>query len=208
VKSALLAFAALVSPDTPTPARLPPVEQCYADPSFTEFRARLRSAVSRQDRAALMEMVADDVLVDFGGGTGKAAFVQTWGLERPDRSTVWAELASVLGLGCAPSGEALVSPSLVAQFPEQLDAFDTLIARPGARLREKPDDLAPVLATLDWHVLAVTESVDVAPWSGVTLVDGRKGYVRGDQMLSPIGYRAVFEKRGGRWVITAFVAGD
>ena len=43
---------------------------------------------------------------------------------------------------------------------------------------------------------------------GVEIPDGRKGFVRRDQTVNPLGYRAVFEKRGGKWLITAFVAGD
>ena len=106
------------------------------------------------------------------------------------------------------AAEALVSPSLIAQFPDDLDAYETLVALPGTQLRAKPDDAAASVAVLDWDVLTVVDPVDLAPWSGVRLADGRKGFVRGDQVRSPIDYRAIFEKRGGKWLLTAFVAGD
>ena len=44
--------------------------------------------------------------------------------------------------------------------------------------------------------------------AGVTLVDGRKGFVNDEEVLTPLGYRLFFERNGGEWLITAFVAGD
>ena len=208
LKAVALTLAAVMLADPAPPYRLPPVEQCGADPSFLEFRANLNDAVVRKDEAALLGLVADDVMVDLGGGSDKNAFAATWGFGQARPSNVWKELGEALRLGCAPAAEALVSPSLIVQFPDDLDAFETLVALPGTMLRAMPDDAAPIVATLDWHVLTVVESVDVAPWSGVALADGRKGYVRGDQVRSPIDYRASFEKRNGKWLLTAFVAGD
>ena len=57
-------------------------------------------------------------------------------------------------------------------------------------------------------MLTVTSSTDVAPWSGVTMADGRTGVVNGDQVISRLGYRASFERRGGKWLLVSFVAGD
>ncbi len=205
---AVLALAALALAVPTAPSRLPPIEQCGADPSFVQFRAKLDDAIARKDEAALLGLIADDVMVDLGGGNDKKVFAATWGFGQAQPSNLWDELGEALRLGCAPAAEALVSPSLIVQFPDDLDAFETLVALPGTKLRAKPDDAAPVVATLDWHVLTVVESVDVAPWSGVRLADGRKGYVRGDQVRSPIDYRASFEKRKGKWLMTAFVAGD
>jgi hypothetical protein len=208
VKAVVLALAALALAASATPTRLPPVEQCDADPSFVQFRAELLSVIGRKDEKALMGLVADDVLVDFGGGNDKKAFAATWGFGRAQPSNLWEKLGEALRLGCAPAAEALVSPSLIAQFPDDLDGYETLVALPGTQLRTKPDDAAASVAVLDWDVLTVVDPVDLAPWSGVRLADGRKGFVRGDQVRSPIDYRAIFEKRGGKWLLTAFVAGD
>jgi len=59
----------------------------------------------------------------------------------------------------------------------------------------------------DWHLAKVTDD-RAATWLGVELLDGLKGFVHRDQTVNPLGYRAVFEKRGGKWTITAFIAGD
>ena len=140
--------------------------------------------------------------------SGKAAFARTWGLDHASPSQLWDELRRSLAYGCAKDGNVFVMPSLSVQSGETLDPFETLVALPGTKLREQPDDAASEVATLDWHVLRVTESTDVAPWSGVTLVDGRKGFVNGEDVLTLLGYRLFFEQNGGKWLITAFVAGD
>lgn len=207
-KAVALALAALLLAPPAAPARLPPVEQCGVDPSFAQFREGLLGVIERKDEKALMELVADDVMFDLGGGQGKKAFAVNWGLDDTQPSQLWEELREALDHGCAPAGDAFVSPSLIVQFPDDLDAFETLVALPGTRLRAAPDDHAEPIAALDWHVLTVVESVDVAPWSGVMLTDGRKGYVRGDQVRSPLDYRASFEKRSGTWLLVSFVAGD
>jgi len=208
VKGAIAALAALLFAAPARPNRLPPVERCGVDSSFAQFRTNLLGVIGRKDKAALMDLIADNVMTDFGGGEGKQAFVAKWGLDDAHPSTLWEELGTALAHGCAPAGDAYVSPSLIVQFPDQLDAFETLIALPGTRLRAAPDDRAAEIARLDWHVLKVVESVDVAPWSGVMMADGRKGYVRGDEVRSPLDYRATFEKRKGAWLLTSFVAGD
>ena len=208
VTGVIEAFAALLFIALATPSRLPPIEQCSSDSSFVQFRAKLLDVAVRKDEAALMDLLTDDVMIDLGGGQGKAAFAATWGFGQAQPSTLWQELGVALKLGCAPAGDALVAPSLIVQFPDELDAFETLVALLGTKLRAAPDDRAAVVAALDWHVLSVVESVDVAPWSGVTLADGRRGYVRGDQVRSPLDYRASFEKRKGKWLLTSFIAGD
>ena len=45
-------------------------------------------------------------------------------------------------------------------------------------------------------------------WAGVLLPDGRTGWLRADDVHSPVGWRAIFERRDGRWMIVAFIAGD
>jgi hypothetical protein len=45
-------------------------------------------------------------------------------------------------------------------------------------------------------------------WIAVSLANGLKGYIGEEYIRSPIGYRAIFEKKDGRWMLTALVAGD
>ena len=43
---------------------------------------------------------------------------------------------------------------------------------------------------------------------GHALIDGREGWLHSTDLLSPLGHRLVVERRGGRWLIAALVAGD
>lgn len=198
----LAAFAAAAAPD-----RLPPIEQCGDDPSFAGFREQLLVVIARKDRAALMPLLDKGIVVDFGGGEGHDAFSERWKLDAAE-SPLWAELGAALRYGCARSGDALVTPSLVEQFGTQYDVINTVVGMPGSDLRGAPNDLAPIIATLDWNVVTVTDTPKVAGWSNVTMSDGRSGYVRDGRLRSPLDYRAVFEKRDNRWLMTALVAGD
>lgn len=203
----LIALATLLAQPDAIPARLPPVEQCNAQAGFGEFRERLKGVVARKDERALLAMMSDDVEVNFGGDRGPALFAANWKFDEPRESFVWAELREALSQGCALSGDALVAPSFVAGFPEQLDAFETVIIAPGTQLRSARDHKSHGKGALNWHLARVTDELDET-WIGVKLVDGRQGFVRYDETVNPLDYRLVFEKRGERWLITAFVAGD
>lgn len=203
----LLALAALMHLPEPIARRLPPVEQCDGNAGFRRFRNDLRAVVERQDERALLAMLADDVEVNFGGDRGPALFAANWKFGERRESHVWAELRQALALGCAPTGDALIAPSFTPGFPEALDPFETVIIVPGTLLRGGRSAAAHALGKLDWHLARVTDDGD-GLWLAVELVDGRKGFVRRGQTVSPLDYRLVFEHRGGKWRITAFVAGD
>ena len=49
---------------------------------------------------------------------------------------------------------------------------------------------------------------DQPRWTEVTAADGTKGFVKSDQLRSPVDYRAVFQPRKTGWKMTAFIAGD
>ncbi len=202
----LLALALLLA--AAEPLRLPPVDSCAADPSFAAYRSELRAAIARKDREAMLAAAADDIVIDFGGGAGRAAFAKAWRLDAPQSSPLWTELEAVLELGCTKDGDALVAPSLFAQLPEEADAFESLLAvKPGTALRSRPQDDAPAVAPLDWHLLTLDGDTEDG-WMHASLPDGRSGYIRREHVRSPLDYRAHFRKIGGRWRITSVVAGD
>ena len=45
-------------------------------------------------------------------------------------------------------------------------------------------------------------------WYKIETLGGKKGFVSAEFVRSPIDYRACFEKKNGKWKMTAFVAGD
>lgn len=188
--------------------RLPPADRCSAEPGVGAFMTQLRTAVVKRDPALLMPLIADDVTVDFGGSYGRAAFKAHWDLDKPEESALWEALTDALSLGCVKVGETLVAPSLSEQIDDPRDPFLLWLARPKALLKAAPSTTAATLATLDWHLVEEENERTNGDWIAVKLADGRRGFVDSAQLRSPFDYRAVLEKRNGRWLITAFVAGD
>ena len=203
--AALLAFSAALS----APNRLPPVDRCKGDASFTAFRMQLARAADRRDARAVMALLSDDVMVDFGGGSGKAAFAKAWKLDRPRESGLWDEVKTILRLGCVHEKSGWLMPSFGSQLEVHLDPMTTLFAiRPGSALRSQPRADAPVVTRLDWDVLILKEVSGDDGWLRVSLHDGREGYVRPAQVRSPLDPRMTVDRINGRLRITAFVAGD
>ncbi|MDQ4087912.1 MAG: hypothetical protein M3177_07895 [Pseudomonadota bacterium] len=195
----------------PAAATRPPIDECASDPSFATFRDGLRQAVARRDRDALLASVSDDILVNFGGDAGPREFAAAWGLDRPATSELWQELEAVLSLGCARAEDgSFWAPSLYLQRGEvDEDPYFTLVViRPGAPLHASADAASPIVARLEWDVLQLEADDGADQWLPVTWRDGRRGYVRDSDVRSRFDYRAGFERRGGRWVMTSFVAGD
>ena len=191
-----------------SPSQLPPVDQCASDPSFVQFRNELRRTIERRDIQALLSIVADDIHASLGGHVGKKDFIELWQLDQPRRiSRVWKELGEALRLGCTMRDGLATAPSIEDQIGDR-DVFETRIALPGAILRTRPSERSRAVARLNWHVLTVRGSSDGGPWVRVRLDDGRAGYVKDALARSPIDYRAWFRKRGGKWIMEGFLAGD
>jgi hypothetical protein len=187
--------------------RLPPIDQCRQDLSFVEFRGALTSAVERRDMDALLHLMSDKVRLSFGGRFGKKEFRHYWE-GRPDNSgELWAELGDALALGCAIKGQARVFPSMFAQA-DDLDGFETWIARPGARLRRTSGLHGKIVANLSWNVLSLDGEWTGGDWIPVRVLNGPRGFVHKSAARSPIDYRLIANREGDRWLITAFIAGD
>lgn len=189
------------------PLKIPPIDECKRTSSLVQFRSRLADAIRREDHKALLAMMSSDVLINFGGETGPARFAEQWGLDGGP-SELWAYLRPLARMGCARSGGAFVIPSLPVQWPEMEDPLDQFVAiGPKAEVRQGPDYDSPVIATLAWDVVSTIDNVSDVQ-TGVRLADGRTGWMSDTDLYSPLGYRMVVEKRQGKWLITALVAGD
>jgi hypothetical protein len=207
--SPLLALLLLAAAPPGERVRLPPVDQCSADPAFEAFRTELASAIAGKDPARLLALVDADVDVSFGGERGHGDFQRVWRLDRPETSSIWSELHEALALGCATDGTIAVAPSHVNQLPPDYDIYDTMIAlRPGAALRTRPSARAKAVATLDWDIVQAGAWDGRSDWIPVTLGDGRSGFARRADLRSVFDYRATFEKVDGKWLMTTFLAGD
>jgi hypothetical protein len=206
---ALLAALLAASPARALPPRLPPIDQCSSDASFVKFRKALEQAAARHDRVAFLAMLSPDVVVNFGGASGRDAFASEWSFDPSEYGNVWDLLETMLKMGCARSGGSRVIPSLLIQlepFADE-DLFDRRLLLPGARLFKEPGQQGSASETVPWSVArAINTGGDL--WTGVRLVDGRDGWISDDELYEPLGYRMTIDKRKGKWIITAFVAGD
>ena len=205
----LLALSLLVFSAPASGRQFPPTDQCATDEGFVAFRAALIDAIERRDAAHILNVVSNDIHVDFGGGAGRDYFARTWALDRPEDSPLWHELGETLRLGCTanPDG-AYWAPSLFAAS-EIEDPFATfLVIREDAPLHASGDPDSPMLANLTWELVQGVEWQEGDDWWRVRLSDGREGFMRRSDLRSPVDYRAVFERIDGRWRMTTFIAGD
>lgn len=212
---AFLATLTLYGSVTAQVAKLYPTDEAAKDPSFFVFRARLLKALQKKDSAFLLGIVDPKIANNFGGDDGLANFKRIWHPERPT-SLVWTELLTALALGGKfGDDKSFSAPYLFNGFPEQFDAFEySAIIDDGVRVRREPNTAAAVVRTLSFDIVKLgsgetkRSAGDKREWIPVVLADGQKGWVASEYIRSAIDYRAIFEKKNGRWVMTAFIAGD
>ncbi len=210
MRSFVLALAAftVASSAEARPHSLPPVEQCDKDASFTKFRDALKQVTQKKDREALLRMLSPHVLVNFGGAEGPEAFAAEWDFD-PNSHGIWDQLRTMLWMGCARDGGARLIPSLSLQIEPSADddLYDMRVVLPGAKLFKQRGIEASANLIAPWTVVTATDTAGDL-WTGVRLPNGVTGWISDDDLYEPAGYRMVIEKLRGKWMITAFVAGD
>jgi hypothetical protein len=194
--------------------KLLPVDQ--ADRSFAAFRDSLLTALQRRDTTFLYAILAPEIKNSFGGDDSIAGFRRIWNMENPGSSQVWDALTRVLKLGGHMQGETFIAPYVFSAWPNDVDAFEHVaVTAANVPAYASPDPNAERVATLSHSILRLEqfpEPGDGVPssrsFARVRLPDGRSVWVSTAHLYSPVGWRAFFEKRAGRWVMTLFVAGD
>ena len=160
--------------------------------------------------------MAPEIRNSFGDDNGVPAFRTRWRLQDPG-SELWPELVAVLALGGTFENDStFVAPYVFSRFPDSLDAFEHVaVIGENVRVRTEPALTARVLVRVSFEVVRRARKPPRAPtpseaalWEPIELADGRVGYVAREFLRSPVGYRAAFVRRGGRWLMTLFVAGD
>ncbi len=214
---ALLLFIAPYAFASEINERVRPFDEGPQNASFLKFRNDLQAIIEHRDAAALMKIVAPDIKNGFGGEDGAAKFRKGWKLQDP-KSSVWRALSLVVDNGGNFDSKTQFSaPYAFSAFPSDLDGFTTVVVtQDGAVMRAKPKADAAVVRTLDHDILTVVsttprklqhEATEV-DWLEVKDAKGKQGFVRSLDVRSPIDYRAYFEKKRGKWLLTSFVAGD
>ncbi len=196
-------------------AKLNPIDEAAKDPSFFAFRARLMKAVLRRDTAYVINVLDPAIKNSFGDGGGIAEFKRMWRPEFPN-SKVWDELLTVLALGGKfGEGHSFMAPYTYSAFPDKFDSFEYgVILDDNVRVRQAPSISSAVIGSLSFDIVKVSDwKLVQSPgnkqsWIAVDLADNRRGYVAREFIRSPIDYRAIFNKTNGKWLMTAFIAGD
>jgi hypothetical protein len=211
----LLAVVFLLSAYSPSfakEAKLYPVDEAYRDPSFFVFRARLLEAIQQRDAPFVISILSPNIKNSFGGNDGIAEFQRYWKPERSD-SKFWKTMIGVLALGGSFNGDTtFMAPYTYSKFPDEFDAFEHgVIVGENVRVRKEPKLDSQVITTLSFDIVKVTDwqnDGNKQAWVSVSLAGDAKGYIAKDYIRSPVDYRAIFEKKDGKWQLTAFVSGD
>jgi len=199
------------------------VDQGAKDATFVSYRDKMLDAIVRRDVDEVVLAAAPDVHLDFGGGAGRAEFRQRLTLTEEDlaeeyghladeqREQYWEALEEVLRLGgvfTQPTRfEAPYTWSV--ELTESEEPFSTsFVVGTSVPLRGRPSKFGDVITLLDEDIVQVLEGGRGTEFLEIQLVDGRRGFVHKDNLRSPIDYRAIFEKKAGLWLMTAFIAGD
>lgn len=196
----------------PSQSRFAPRDECGDVAGAAEFRAQLEAAVEARDADALAALASEDILLDFGGGSGRSLLRQR--LSDPD-CQLWSELEKLLPLGCAPSGEGGITlPWHFAQDFGAIDPYSTYIAL-GSKvpLYVKAEGDA-VVRYLDWEPVTLaafleeSDASEEGPRSEVILPDKERGFVERRQLRSLIDYRILAGPTERGWRMRVFIAGD
>src|SRR6185295_8790595 len=191
-------------------------DDCPQDASFLKFRNGLKAIIVRKDAKALMKIVAPNIKNSFGGDDGAVKFRKGWKPEDP-KSEIWPALSLVIEMGGNfDSKTAFSAPYVFSAFPSDVDGFTTVVVtKEGAVMRAKPKPDAAIVRRLDHDILtfigdAPKPQHEAGPdeWIEVKDAKGKQGFVPARDVRSPIDYRAYFEKKKGRWIMTSFLAGD
>jgi hypothetical protein len=220
----LLALAAFGA--TQARQALLPVDEAAQQPDFFSFRAQLLVALARRDVDAVLAVVDPRIRNSFGDDGGTAEFVARWALETPD-SKLWQELTAALALGGRfnSGGDQFTAPYTFSHWPDAVDAFEHVaIVGQDVRVRARADSASAVIGAFSHEVVPLAQPLGdnhlpapgpgvgiakaTAAWAAVRLADGQVGFVARQFTRSPIDYRAIFQRTGGRWRLVTFVAGD
>jgi hypothetical protein len=202
-------FVDPASAESPRHLPVKPVDEAVTDPEFFIFRARVQSAVAAHDTAEIMRILDRDILNSFGGDGGRDEFRQRWDLKNPEKSGLWATLGSVLALGGRFHDDSMFLAPYVAEGITG-DGFETLVVLgSNVPVHAGPTAGSKVIDTLAFEeVTQWREKSTTGEWDPIRTVKGRLGWVHQRFLRSPIGYRAGFVRRQGRWWLRALVAGD
>lgn len=191
-----------------------PVDQASEDPIFAEFRNKLIAAAERKDLQYVKSIMDPNIKLSFGGHDGVKSFDSLW----TDKNEFWKEFLAVIkngGRWFREKGQPTLftAPYSFDGFPNDLDSFEHfVIFGSDVNLRRSAGMDGEVIGRLSYNIVKLDPESwnrpEKSEWLKVTTLGGQTGFVSAQFVRSPIDYRAGFEKKRGKWVMTFFVAGD
>jgi len=204
----------------PTAGRFAPRNDCAEMPAAGSFLRELHEAVAARDADALVALAADDIKLDFGGGSGTAELRRRLG---GSDGALWNELAELTGLGCAANSQGGIT--IPWYFEQQLPGAEPsssfIIIGESVPVYNSPGEDAPVVARLNWDVVQLAQGgpaiegyrhIQLAAAGGESDKDAKgkrlTGYVAEGASRSMVDYRLIAASRNGRWRIISLLSGD
>ncbi len=212
-------------------------DQSSRSPDFANFLQTVRQAVQKRDATFIRSIVTEQTQFGFGAHRS-IAYLNPDNPNSPFWAQLEKAIAPGCTDEAAlpqPSQEPLFScPTLFRQFDQAVKtapevqkplAYETSVVIVGQTIvRSQPSPEAPKVAVLSDEIVQFDRSTletspqklqdeTLAPsnlngWTPVILPNNQRGYVSNRDAYRPLGYRAVFAKKGDRWILQAFVSGD
>lgn len=194
----------------------PVVDEGSADPAFADLRAEIIAALRIGDIEAVAGHADEDIHLDFGGGSGRDEFARRLREGTGDGSggeSYRAALEEALMFGGRFTGPGVFEApyTFTEPLPIDLDAYDAYFVLGGdVPVYRAPSGNSDIIGTVSFELVRYDETrTGNEAFLPVRSDDGRlEGFVAAEHLKSPLDYRAVFEQRADRWVLTAFIAGD
>ena len=189
------------------PFQMLPIDEAAEDTNLLAFREALLDAVEDRNIQFLEDHLAENGKYGFDGTT-KELLLETW-----DES-MWIEMDKAVGLGGIFFDEEkteFITPYTFKGFPDNYDGFEFNVAiSSDVKVYEIKDISSTVIDTLNYSVVKVPAMYEDELWTIVELPSGKLGYVKSEEIRSPIDYRVYFTKKpdSGEWEITGMLVGD
>ena len=195
----------------------PPRDESGKDKALSSFAAQLKLVIKNKDGDQLVKMISPAIQNGFGDDSGVENFKKFW-KPKDKTSELWKILTRMVNLGGVFMGEdksSFVYPYIFTLDGNELsDPFSMmLVTGTNVNVREKPDLKAKVITMLSYVPVEINYEKSIPPenpqWYFITTPDKKiSGFMFGDFLYSPIGYRMFLTKQNGKWLITSLVAGD
>lgn len=194
-----------------------PVDEAKKDGSFVAFRGKLIKAVRSRDRKFVLGILDRKILNNFGGDGGVEEFKKQWEFDSPT-SEFWDAMLDVITDGGGFIDKNMfAAPYTFVAYPENVEVSDyEMITGSRVNLRSRPTAASELIAQLSYNIVKVDYENSIKKpgeeddysWLKVETFGGKKGFVSAEYVRSPLAWRAIFKRIGGKWKMTAFVSGD